>query len=412
MKDNACGEDSKQRFKYYIEDQVSLTGSDLPKTLKNDSKKDSNEPKFKLPKNVGNPDLFYPQFVDKNTGRTREKRLKCELCPSAFDKTDQFKVHTGLHGADFKYKCKICDYSVKFYANFIMHAKRHKYHDYMLAQSRNEKAPEDNASTYQPIVGKPPSDEDEKSDLITSLKETEHNNLTDLTTFERQDVILREKMTNSRKSKDEARRIFYCDLCPYDNLRQVNVDSHSLRHRCNQGRGQHKCVYCDYTAHQVNFIKEHTKIHFRPFKYVKPEGYMKSDKLDIHSINPADVNISPKFIYAAQSDLEDDSYAEDGIFVDFLGGEVVKAPMEMKVKQKAKNLPISTSKKNKNCNKRIKMDKTYSYHDSYADLTNSFNTASKGPGRSSDSPGIREKGDISNAEGDSRNVNELNHVRE
>ena len=165
----------KNQFKYYIEEQVPLSGIDLlrrktqmeqelPKDeaqlLMNNrasilqlQAKQAASQESQTKERIGNPSLNYPLHIDKATGRTREKRYKCMKCPSAFDKMDQFNVHINLHGTNGRYKCKLCDYSVKFIANFGMHIKRHKYHEHIEAQNKGLPQPRDDDLKYEPIIG-------------------------------------------------------------------------------------------------------------------------------------------------------------------------------------------------------------------------------------------------------------------
>ncbi|EFX74789.1 hypothetical protein DAPPUDRAFT_30674, partial [Daphnia pulex] len=53
------------------------------------------------------------------------KRFQCSKCPSSFEKKEQFKVHSNLHGSKQRYRCDRCDYAVKYYTNFLQHMKRH-----------------------------------------------------------------------------------------------------------------------------------------------------------------------------------------------------------------------------------------------------------------------------------------------
>lgn len=37
------------------------------------------------------------------------KRFQCSKCPSSFEKKEQFKVHSNLHGSKQRYRCDRCD---------------------------------------------------------------------------------------------------------------------------------------------------------------------------------------------------------------------------------------------------------------------------------------------------------------
>ena len=294
----------ESNFKYYIEQDVPLSGLDLLKkkkqlqqtNMKNIptseiviptvSSKPNRDPDD--PKRIGDPSLNYPLHIDKATGKSREKRYKCSKCPSAFEKLDQYNVHIGLHGFNMKYQCKICDYSVKFFANFRMHINRHKYHEHVEAQKLGKPAPPDDADKYEPRIACPkgnstPNKENSPAkNVVVSNKENQEvlDPEPDLTTTEKQHLLLQQKK-GSEVIKDDDKRIYYCQYCPYANARRDGVDSHSMRHKENGGRGLYRCNFCDYHASQPNFIKEHTKVHFRTFKYVIPEGYMRLDRQEI-----------------------------------------------------------------------------------------------------------------------------------
>ncbi|VVC37480.1 Hypothetical protein CINCED_3A024789 [Cinara cedri] len=79
------------------------------------------------PDMLGNPLFNYPLAI--KNGVSRPKRYKCIKCPSAFDKREQFVVHLSLHGAQDKYQCDRCDYSVRYTANYIQHKRKHARDD-------------------------------------------------------------------------------------------------------------------------------------------------------------------------------------------------------------------------------------------------------------------------------------------
>ncbi|XP_053634782.2 uncharacterized protein [Cherax quadricarinatus] len=382
-----CGSDGcRPQFKYYVEEQVPLSGVDLlrrktqlekeghdkvavdvgPSKGNSISKakipKDKEELEDDDPKRIGDPKLHYPLHIDKVTGKSREKRYKCNKCPSAFEKTEQYHVHSNLHGSNHKYKCRICDYSVKFYANFMMHINRHKYHEKMVSQNDGSPPPVDTDLKYEPVISS--GDNSSQSDKgmknrMEDLANKENLDDADLTTTERQHLLLQNKkgvIDPSKKDDDKDRRVYYCQYCPYASLRRDAVDSHSLRHHANGGYGVYKCTFCDYTASQPNFIREHIKVHFRPFKYVHPEGYMRHDRQEILSLpilppagrgNNVPVSSNEESLQSSRekhlifshetgvfkphftnSEDEDsvDSQLVSGIQVNFRSGDIVDAP--------------------------------------------------------------------------------------
>ena len=191
-----------------------------------------------------------------------------------------------------------------------------------------------------------------------------------MTTAEKQQIVLQAKKADAfaSKSNSEDLKAFYCEYCPYANVRRDAVDSHSLRHQANSGKGLYQCNFCDYTASGPNFIREHTKVHFRPFKYVAPEGFMRHEKLEMWSIKSGDEieTDGPKKTQIFSHDEgvclpslgsddleaqeEEDPLDESGIMVDFRSGDVVDAPTSFIIplrpsKAKTGNASNGSSKK-------------------------------------------------------------------
>ncbi|ROT61629.1 hypothetical protein C7M84_020567 [Penaeus vannamei] len=284
----------RPQFKYYVEEQIPLSGT-------------------------------------RSQGNHGKRGTSVNKCPSAFEKTEQYHVHSNLHGSNHKYRCRICDYSVKFYANFMMHINRHKYHERMLSQNGEGPPPEDIDPKYEPIISSNENNIQGEKPSKSRGEESNKENLddVDLTTSERQHLLLQNKKgvkEPTNKEDEKERRVYYCQYCPYANVRRDAVDSHSLRHQANGGYGVYKCTFCDYTASQPNFIREHTKVHFRPFKYVHPEGFMRHDRQEILSapiVPPGSKAIDgPKL-----QDSKNASNVEDsGIQVNFRSGDIVEAP--------------------------------------------------------------------------------------
>lgn len=380
----------RKQFKYYVEEQVPLSGVDLlrhktqmeqqqlPKNDLDDSNsalsikptnksacKASKEEKLEARRN-GDPSMNYPLYVDKSSGKAREKRYKCKTCPSAFDKLDQYNVHINLHGSNQKYQCRICDYSVKFFANFNMHINRHKYNERFEQKKNGTQMPDADDSRYDPIIR-------DKSSTTSSSREPSlppSEPVNDLTTAEKQHLLIQEKKGIEPKQKEDEkdRRVFYCQYCPYASMRRDGVDSHSLRHTPNGGKGLYRCNFCNYMASQPNFIREHNKVHFRPFKYVVPEGFIRHDQQEIFSMElitedqPDPVKKEKAVIFSHKNgnfkpylrkkcdDTEDefsyvdnevamediselmkcaDPVEESGVVIDFASGDAVQAPASL-----------------------------------------------------------------------------------
>lgn len=72
---------------------------------------------------------FAVENVKPKVKRWRGKNWRCKKCPHAFGKKDQFERHIALHGSNQRHNCDICDYSVKFYTNYVQHMRMHQMHE-------------------------------------------------------------------------------------------------------------------------------------------------------------------------------------------------------------------------------------------------------------------------------------------
>ncbi|KAL3282048.1 hypothetical protein HHI36_005249 [Cryptolaemus montrouzieri] len=196
----------------------------------------------------GNPNFIYPTTV--KNGKMKEKRYKCPKCPSAFEKREQYKIHLGLHGSKQRYKCETCDYSVKYYANYVQHKKKH---------TMNEKAHADkNTSDH--------TDENEEE-----LDDSEMPYYEDLDNIEALNESIEPAESQScstiKEHLTDEKRLYYCHLCPYANYRKDAVDNHLKRHTSISGsENNHTCEICDYSVPQIHFLKDHLKLHNVPVK--------------------------------------------------------------------------------------------------------------------------------------------------
>ncbi|XP_065164637.1 uncharacterized protein [Atheta coriaria] len=158
-------------------------------------------------------------------GKIKEKRYKCSKCPSAFEKREQFKLHLGLHGSNQQYACASCDYAVSNQANLLQHEKKHK-----------------------------------------SIKSFE-------------DDIEEVDASPSPPARDmDAKKQYWCSMCPYTNARRDAVDNHQKRHFKLSGlQSNFVCDDCDYSVPQMHLLRDHMKLHFLPNKMHSPDAYMAQD---------------------------------------------------------------------------------------------------------------------------------------
>lgn len=211
----------------------------------------------------GSPNFIYPTYF--KNGKLKEKRYKCHKCPSAFEKRDQYRIHLSLHGSRQKYKCEKCDYSVKYYANYIQHMKKHKNNE-EAQQARvleDKQEVEEEEETPEPSPPTPPEPLPPRP----------------LTSIERQMLLILER---KQRAKDEDRKTLCCELCPYVNMRRDCLENHERRHYLLSGvRYGFDCLHCDYSTTQANFLREHTRVHFKMTQRYNPEAFLLAEQLEL-----------------------------------------------------------------------------------------------------------------------------------
>ncbi|KAF0314214.1 Zinc finger protein 836 [Amphibalanus amphitrite] len=229
---------------------------------------------------AGNPDFAYPTVLDRY-GREREKRYKCRRCPSAFEKREQYIKHINLHGVQNRYTCSICDYSVKYYPNFCNHMKRHGIRPPPMDEAASATVSGQDSGSNSPrpggAGGESPRPAGGRGAAFTGAPE--------LTTAERQQLVLqrvREEQDALKEDSEPPRKVHWCELCPYANVRRDTTENHRWRHLFYGGpRGPISCGYCDFSAQQSHLMRDHYKVHFRPCKYIKVESYTELVKLEV-----------------------------------------------------------------------------------------------------------------------------------
>ncbi|XP_050307257.1 uncharacterized protein LOC126743997 isoform X2 [Anthonomus grandis grandis] len=214
----------------------------------------------------GNPDFIYQTYI--KNGRAKEKRYKCHKCPSAFEKREQYKIHLGLHGSNQRYNCAACDYSVKYYANFVQHLKKHKFSDDAHAAKKEEDS-EENLD----------DDEDEE-------EEAEEDSCTDLVKISAEEQQMSEILHQRTPVPSEEKKLHWCQYCPYVNTRRDALENHQKKHKSVSGVVHtYACDHCDFSVPQVHFLRDHTKLHFIPNKVNHVNGYMLCDNLRLEASN-------------------------------------------------------------------------------------------------------------------------------
>ncbi|XP_014247772.1 zinc finger protein Xfin-like isoform X2 [Cimex lectularius] len=227
----------------------------------------------------GSPEFIYPTYY--KNGKLKEKRYKCHKCPSAFEKREQYKIHLSLHGSKQRYNCERCDYSVKYYANYSQHMKKHDQNDASQKEKKNC------SSDRSEDAGEEMEVSENEQPLTTPIIFERSSKSLKLSVADQQAMMLMQQR-NIAKPVNEKEIISRCPECPYANNRKDGVNSHIRCHSDAKG-GQYTCKYCNYNVPQPHFLREHLKVHFNPLKYLKPEAYMKVDKLEIWA-EPLDPN--------------------------------------------------------------------------------------------------------------------------
>uniref|UniRef100_A0A069DY79 Putative zn finger n=1 Tax=Panstrongylus megistus TaxID=65343 RepID=A0A069DY79_9HEMI len=229
----------------------------------------------------GSPDFVYPTYV--KNGKLKEKRYKCHKCPSAFEKREQYKIHLSLHGSKQRYNCERCDYSVKYYANYSQHVKKHEMND----ASRKERKVS-NGGVTGGIVADDESSEWQDAKIRPIAPLVRAGKSLKMSVADQQALMVMQQRFVSNSVIDKEAAVSRCPYCPYANNRRDGVTGHVRCHANNKGAA-YSCKYCQYNVPQVHRLKEHLKMHFAPIKFMKPEAYMKVDRLELYA-EPTDPN--------------------------------------------------------------------------------------------------------------------------
>ncbi|XP_076269371.1 uncharacterized protein LOC143201994 isoform X2 [Rhynchophorus ferrugineus] len=245
----------------------------------------------------GNPEFVYQKCM--KNGRVKEKRYKCHKCPSAFEKREQYKIHLGLHGSRQRHSCEYCDYSVKYFANYVQHLKKHKFNeDAQAAMKKSLDAMDDTdeADESMEVVSDPAPDNCDDGSLKLSVADQQMLN------------IMEQRKSNSNSPVDD-KKTYYCSHCPYVNGRRDALDNHLKRHECvSKIKSAYACEYCDYSVPQAHFLRDHTKLHFIPNKSNHVDGYMICDnfKLTSSKLKASNVKGDDEELVIYENDAKDD----------------------------------------------------------------------------------------------------------
>lgn len=254
------------------------------------------------PAMLGNPDFYYPTTV--KNGVSLPKRYKCHKCPSAFDKRDQYALHLTLHGAQDKYQCDKCDYSVRYTANYVQHQRKHardiemrKQHEQQqqLAAGQQQ-APkpetddeEEEAARESQRRGKPPATstggggdggsrrrrpEEEQQETAMDLRPRDtvfRNEISDRQTAYELNAAYGATGLIGVAGSDDASALLRCSYCPFECRLTAQMDRHLMHHQENKPGGgvlsskrvwKRSCRFCSYRTNGETDYAEHTGVHF------------------------------------------------------------------------------------------------------------------------------------------------------
>ncbi|KAG8036802.1 hypothetical protein G9C98_004124 [Cotesia typhae] len=276
---------SNNRFKCTECDYSSKTGQNLMKhQVVHRRQTEINEPSASLlqlnedpsysPLMEGNPNFIYQSYY--KNGKMKEKRYKCHKCPSGFEKREQYRVHLSLHGAKQRYRCDTCDYSVKYYANYVQHLKKHQANAEAQASQRQDETSMDydnNEDNLNMSTSKSRRKSTISSNTLANNASGAEYAASCVSNQDKQSIILMQKKGNTLTPLTLIR----CTECPFSSADKDTVDAHKRRHGID--RLTPPCPHCNYVPRKDENISEHIKVHFT--RLYKPESYLVIDSLSL-----------------------------------------------------------------------------------------------------------------------------------
>lgn len=168
------------------------------------------------------------------------RTYKCAECPYSSNSNAEYTKHLRLHGADKKFICDYCSYSLDRVNLISQHRKlhfqekdfesapkvakllnkSHEEYEAMLAKVGNEIA-------YPPVEAMPKVGEDQLELYL------------------------------SQKSGDDKNR-YACNKCPYKCQALKSFRCHITMHGINR---KYKCDYCDWSTDRLNLLIQHRRVH-------------------------------------------------------------------------------------------------------------------------------------------------------
>lgn len=229
----------------------------------------------------GNPNFVYPGYL--RNGRLKEKRYKCHKCPSAFEKREQYRVHLTLHGAKQRYRCSTCDYSVKYYANYSQHQKKHLANAEAQASRRQFEDDRISIGSESDVTAtRSRSAKSLRSPVVHPLAASSAaanngafhgvcNNITlQPSNQDKQSMMLLQKKGIISSTGEIEPEPIRCQSCPFSTTDKETMDAHKRRHGIE--RMTPPCPHCDYVPRKDENVGEHIRLHFT--RLYKPDSYL------------------------------------------------------------------------------------------------------------------------------------------
>ena len=157
----------------------------------------------------------------------------CEKCPYSSSKLVCFKRHMWLHGKEYMYECRYCDYSVQSYWQLVSHELWHFVPNKHLVYAQSVSNVDSFLSQLQSHDGIP--------DTLASVDEY-------IPSFENSDVFV---------LSDAA--TFLCDECPFVTEQRSELFTHKLCH-CMHTEAD-RCPYCTFHGDRES-LSAHIRLHF------------------------------------------------------------------------------------------------------------------------------------------------------
>ncbi|XP_034945126.1 zinc finger protein 845-like isoform X2 [Chelonus insularis] len=222
-------------------------------------------------------------------GKFKEKPFKCHKCPSSFNKREQYQVHLTMHGAKRRYRCDTCDFSVKYYANYVQHLKKHHSNNSDDVNNQSDISMEYDQD-YNEIKSTNYGKSRRKSTISSGLSAGNNSSiifggLYNISNQDKQSILFMQKKEETIAMLEEQETLFRCHECPFSSPDKDILDIHKRRHGLE--RLTPPCPHCNYVPRKDENVSEHIKLHFT--RLYKPESYLVIDLLTlmIRKISPS-----------------------------------------------------------------------------------------------------------------------------